>query len=350
MTEWIRWKSNLMSLLLISLAALTATCRFAVDRPQPNVVVILMDTLRPDYLGFYGYEEEKAPFLAELAERAVVFERAFSTSSWTAPSTSSLFTSLYPHQHGVIEGFLMHRTRSKRREDAGVETLELNRLPADVATLPEVFQSMGYTTFGLAANINVGEEIGFSRGFDRFERDSEASAAFFLERVTEWRDDIRQSEPFFLYLHLNDVHLPYHKRFPYYQKQEAKLGNRRARYLSELSYADEHLRKIYETLDLGKDTVVVALSDHGEEFRDHGGLAHQAKLYIELNRVLMMIHAPFLELEPRRVALNVSLIDVLPTLIELAGGAEEEGRFDRQGVSLVPALKNSERTGDLIET
>ena len=244
----------------------------------------------------------------------------------------------------------MHRTRSKRREDAGVETLEFNRLPADVATLPEVFQSMGYTTFGLAANINVGEEIGFSRGFDRFERDSEASAAFFLERVTEWRDDIRQSEPFFLYLHLNDVHLPYHKRFPYYQKQEAKLGNRRARYLSELSYADEHLRKIYETLDLGKDTVVVALSDHGEEFRDHGGLAHQAKLYIELNRVLMMIHAPFLELEPRRVALNVSLIDVLPTLIELAGGAEEEGRFDRQGVSLVPALKNSERTGDFIET
>lgn len=350
MTEWIRWKSNLMSLLLISLAALTATCRFAVDRPQPNVVVILMDTLRPDYLGFYGYEEEKAPFLAELAERAVVFERAFSTSSWTAPSTSSLFTSLYSHQHGVIEGFLMHRTRSKRREDAGVETLEFNRLPADVATLPEVFQSMGYTTFGLAANINVGEEIGFSRGFDRFERDSEASAAFFLERVTEWRDDIRQSEPFFLYLHLNDVHLPYHKRFPYYQKQEAKLGNRRARYLSELSYADEHLRKIYETLDLGKDTVVVALSDHGEEFRDHGGLAHQAKLYIELNRVLMMIHAPFLELEPRRVALNVSLIDVLPTLIELAGGAEEEGRFDRQGVSLVPALKNSERTGDFIET
>ena len=63
MTEWIRWKSNLMSLLLISLAALTATCRFAVDRPQPNVVVILMDTLRPDYLGFYGYEEEKGSSL-----------------------------------------------------------------------------------------------------------------------------------------------------------------------------------------------------------------------------------------------------------------------------------------------
>jgi arylsulfatase A-like enzyme len=314
------------------------------------VVVVLIDTLRPDYLGFYGYEEENAPFLAELAQSGVVFERAFSTSSWTAPSTASLFTSLYPPQHGITEGFLMHRNRNKMREEAGMETIALNRLPADVATLPELFQSMGYTTFGLAANINIGDEMGFSRGFDRFERQAEASAPFFLERVTAWRDEIRQSKPFFLYLHMNDVHLPYEKREPYYEKQVGKLNNRRARYLSEIAYVDEHLRKIYETLDLGKDTVLIVLSDHGEEFRDHGGLTHQDKLYIELNRVLMMVHAPVLGLEPRRVTLNVSLIDVLPTLVELTGGIESESLADRMGVSLVPALVMSERTAGLIET
>jgi len=350
-TRWLRQKKKLRSLLLpLCLTSLTVTCRTATERSRPNVVIVLIDTLRPDYLGFYGYEEENAPFLAELAQSGIVFERAFSTSSWTAPSTASLFTSLYPPQHGITEGFLMHRNRNKMREEAGIETIALNRLPAAVATLPEVLQSMGYTTFGLAANINIGDEMGFSRGFDRFERRADASAPFFLERVTAWRDDIRQSEPFFLYLHMNDVHLPYGKREPYYEEQAGRLNNRRARYLSEIDYTDEYLRKIYGTLDLGKDTVLVVLSDHGEEFRDHGGLAHQDKLYIELNRVLMMVHAPVLELEPRLVTLNVSLIDVLPTLVELAGGIGNESLVDRMGVSLVPALSMSQRTGDLIET
>ena len=75
----------------------------------PNVVVILIDTLRPEYLGAYGHEPETAPFLAELAERSTVFTRAFSTSSWTAPSTASLFTSAYPAQHGVLMGLLAHQ-------------------------------------------------------------------------------------------------------------------------------------------------------------------------------------------------------------------------------------------------
>jgi arylsulfatase A-like enzyme len=332
---------------LLFLAALTLACQPAAA-PPPNVVVILLDTLRPDYLGFYGHEEEKAPFLAELAERAVVFERAFSTSSWTAPSTASLFTSLYPHQHGVVEGFVMRQARAKREKKAGIEALALNRLPADVATLPEVFQSLGYATFGLAANINIGDEIGFDRGFDRFERDSEADAEFFLDRVLQWREEIHGTKPFFLYLHLNDVHEPYRKRAPYYEKQTDAAADRRARYLSELAYADAHLRTIYEQLDLGTNTVVIALSDHGEEFGDHGGLGHPATLHVELNRVLMMIHAP--RAEPRRVTRNVGLIDVLPTLVELAGGAEAAEARDWQGVSLVPLLRDSERTEALDHT
>ncbi len=329
--------NRLVQMLLLAMFA-TSGCAPGEPPQRPNVVVILLDTLRPDYLGFHGYEKEMAPFLARLASESVVFERAFSTSSWTAPSTSSLFTSLYPPQHGVVEGFMMHHVRTKKRQEAGKETIPLNRLPTDRALLPEVFQSMGYRTFGLATNVNIGDEIGFSRGFDRFELIRKSSAGVVLERVEEWKEGILASEAFFLYLHLNDVHIPYHLREPYYEKQEGKLEDRRARYLSELGYADAHIRQIYETLGLGEETVIVVLSDHGEEFRDHGGLEHGARLYIELNRILMMFHAPSMKLEPRRISTtNVSLIDVLPTLLDLVDGKPVG---DEEGVSLVPLLKN----------
>ena len=154
--------------------AMLAICGCAPGEPlqRPNVVVILLDTLRPDYLGFYGYEKEMAPFLAQLANESVVFERAFSTSSWTAPSTSSLFTSLYPPQHGVVEGFLMHQLLTKAREEKAMETIALNRLPSGRPTLPELFKSMGYGTFGLATNVNIGQEMGFNRGFDPDSKES----------------------------------------------------------------------------------------------------------------------------------------------------------------------------------
>ena len=329
-------------LVRVLLLAMLAACSCAPGEPprRPNVVVILLDTLRPDYLSFYGYEKEKAPFLARLAKESVVFERAFSTSSWTAPSTSSLFTSLYPLQHGVVEGFMMHHVRKRWREREGREFIPLNRLPSDRELLPELFQSMGYRTFGIATNVNIGDEIGFSRGFDRFEQIRKSSASVVLDRVEEWREEILGSEAFFLYLHLNDVHVPYHAREPYYEKQEGKLADRRARYLSELGYVDEHVRKVYETLGLGRNTVLVILSDHGEEFRDHGGLEHWAKLFVELNHVLMMFHAPALGVSPRRItATTVSLIDVLPTLMDLAGG---ELVGDEEGISLVPLLMNGD--------
>ena len=324
---------------LAALIGSAAACRVP-ERRLPNVVIVLADTLRADYLGVYGYPKETAPFLAELAERSVVFERAFSTSSWTAPSTSSLFTSLYPNQHGVIEGFMLRRNRNKRLQNQGKETIVLNRRPAGVVTLPERLKSMGYQTFGMASNPNIGDDIGFSRGFDEFRRDLQASAVDFVEQVKEWEERIQQSDPFFLYLHFNDVHGPYEARAPYYEKKQGWLEDRRARYLSGISYLDEHIREVYETLNLGEDTIFVVLSDHGEEFRDHGGLSHSTSLYVELNRVVMMYHSPAFGLEPRRIKVaNVSLIDVLPTVFELVSG---EPISSAEGMSLVPLLKNED--------
>ena len=329
---------NVIPLLPLAVFLLLSACRTPeTTSPQrPNVVLILIDTLRADHLGFYGYPKEYAPFLASLADESVVFDRAFSTSSWTAPSTSSLFTSLYPNQHGVTKGFNMTRKRNARLSREGHQLIELNSLPAGVTTLPERFKAMGYTTFGLASNPNIGDEMGFSRGFDHFHRDLDWTASDFLDQLTKWEGLIDESHPFFAYLHFNDVHGPYEEREPYYEPQQDWMEDRRARYLSSIGYADEYIRRIYEMLGLEANTILVVVSDHGEEFHDHGGLAHDPSLYIELNRVVMLLHAPFLRLDPRRVEPNVSLIDVLPTLMDLVAG---EPIPSAQGRSLVPALK-----------
>jgi arylsulfatase A-like enzyme len=338
-----RLKPFAQLVLIAVLGSLTA-CRSAETPRRPNVVVILIDTLRAEYLGLYGYPEETAPFLSELAERSAVFERAFSTSSWTAPSTSSLFTSLYPNQHGVVVGLLMNRRQNRERERKGKETIMLNRLPASVMTLPERFQSMGYATFGMASNPHIGKDMGFSRGFDRFEQDTEEPVSVLFEHLREWKHGIEQSTPFFLYLHFNDVHSPYEAHVPFYERRRDWLEDRRAKYLSQVSYLDEYLRRIYEELNLKDNTILVVTADHGEEFLDHGRLEHPSSLYIELNRVLMMFHAPTLGVSPGRIDVNVSLIDVMPTLIDLIGG---EPIPAVEGVSLVPILRK-EKESDVL--
>lgn len=306
-------------------------------RGKYNVVVILIDTLRPDYLGFYGYRKETAKFLAKLARKSAVFTRAFSTSSWTAPAMASLFTSKYPHQHGVIEGFFANRVRVEKLRREGKAQIPLNSIPAEQPTLPEIFKSMGYATFGMATNINVGHEMGFRRGFDLFERRAGAPAPVIYQRMREWKGTIEKSKPFFLYLHPNDVHAPYYIRQEYYERQNDPQEELRARYQSEIGYVDGFMDRTYEMLNLADNTILVVVSDHGEEFWDHGGTDHNAKLYRELTQVLMIIHAPFLGFQPRCTDVNVSLIDVLPTLVELVDGEPLQGA---KGVSLVPLLSN----------
>lgn len=316
-------------------------------REKPNIVLILIDALRPDFLSFYGYRKNPSRFLSMLAEKSVVFMRAFAPSSWTAPSTASLFTSQYPNQHGVTEGFFCYEYRRAKSKSSGEAKISLNSLPKEQPTIPEVLKSFGYTTFGIAANINVGREIGFHRGFDRFEHNHQATADVFFKRIMEWKGKIKDSEPFFLYLHFNDVHWPYHIRPPYYEAEGEPRKDLQARYLSEIGYADEYIGRIYEELNLEEDSVLIVVSDHGEEFWDHGGNLHRAKLYRELTQVLLFFHAPSLGFKPGRIDGNVNLIDVLPTLVELVTGRRLEGM---EGISLVPLLRPGRETESLKET
>jgi len=311
-----------------------------------KIVIVLLDTLRADALGIYGREPETAPFLAELASESAVFEQAYSTSSWTAPSVASLFTSTYPWQHGVTLGFHAHRWQGKRLWEEKKQTIPLNRIDDGLATWAELFSQAGYATYGLASNRNISSELAFDRGFEKYLHKYQATMAEFYLDLEDWKEQLSRSRPYFLYLHFNDVHQPYQIVRPAYETQLCCVEESEARYLSQIAYVDHWLQSILTLLEWDDSTLLVVLSDHGEEFGEHGGSGHGPQLYTELNRVVAVIYGPGLGIRPQRITVNVSLIDILPTVLDLAG---IEPTVQAQGLSLASILKQDSHQHSVIE-
>lgn len=333
------------------------------DRP-PNVIFVVLDTLRADHLELYGYPESTAPNLARVGEESAVFTRAFSSSSWTAPATASLFTGLYPTRHGVQMGFLAKLRREAERESQ--TAIRVDQLPASVATLPEHLKRQGYRTYGIATNINIAAPIGFDRGFDRFLNLTNEPAEEVLKALRSWRAEIQGDLPYFLYLHLDDVHKPYTRRAPWFVETGDPRADAVAAYDSELHYVDAVLAQILELFGFGpgvgsesnsepnseRDSkpdsdrvlepdkaggILLIASDHGEEFWDHGDDGHRFSLHYEVNRIVLMMSGP--GIRPGLRTENVSGVDLLPTLLELIDAPVPE-RVD--GRSLVPLLRGGE--------
>jgi arylsulfatase A-like enzyme len=308
----------------------------AAPAERPDVIVITLDTLRADHLSFYGYEAETAPFLAKLARHGAVFERAFATSTWTAPTTASIFTGLYPTQHGVTTGFFAQRDRIEEVERSGSATLSMKRIARNLSTLPERFREAGYTTFGVAANVNVGPELGFNEGFDHFERlhgmkiMESGTAEQVVQQLESWTPQLRAGGPNFVYLHFNDVHWPYIGRKPWYADLLVEFGDqKRAAYDSQIAYVDHALERVFKRFRWRRNAIVVVVADHGEELGDHGHTGHGMFMYRELLQALWLVHAPAAGVSAQVIESNVSQIDLLPTLLELAGlapGSELPGR------------------------
>ncbi len=304
---------------------------------RPDVVLIVIDTLRADHLACYGYGTETAPWLSALAERGVVCRQVHATSSWTAPSTASLLTSLEPAQHGVISGFRAVAVRRQQSAD-----IHLNRVADEVETLAETLRQAGYATFAVTDNHNVCDEMGFAQGFDRFQNYMYESAETVNATVLGWATEIDAAQPYFLYLHYMDPHRPYQQRPPLFRPGERQVDTWLSAYDSEIHYCDGMIARLADRFGWDDDTLLIVTSDHGEEFLDHGGFDHGKTLYGEVLDVPLVFAFPDGRPGPDHVDRRCSLLDVTPTILAALGIEAPRDTEDRpvyRGHDLMPLLR-----------
>ena len=320
-----------IAVLLLSTSILNINCKKKLK--NYNIVVIVIDTLRSDKLDAYGYEKITAPFLTELSKKSILFENTFSASSWTSPSTASIFTSLYPFQHKVLMGILAHINAKKKYPN-----IKIDRIPDEIETMPEILKKAGYATFAISDNFNIGDKQGFDQGFDKMITYSYKGAEQVNKDLFSWKEEIEKNEKYFVYLHYMDPHGPYHAREPWYKDP----GNRKLEpleaYDSEINYVDSFIKKAYEEFGWDKNTVIVVTADHGEGLWDHGRQGHGFSLYREEIQVPLIIHIPG-GVEGKRIKPNVSTIDILPTLRDIIGLQKSDSD---EGWSLLPLVRGEE--------
>jgi len=311
----------------------------ALGRPtRPNVLLVSIDSLRADHLGTYGYARDTSPTIDRLAREGVVFETAISSAPWTIPAHATMLTGLPPEVHGVVSA--------------------RHRLAPDALSLAEVLQQAGYDTVAFVSGPTVMAQYGFDQGFARFdesmaEPDRHKSSkgitspglVALVDGYLEGWDAAGRTAPFFVFLHMWDVHYDYAPPAPFdrmfdpdYQgdvraddfERNPRINPKMARrdlehvlalYDGEIRYTDEHLGRIVARLEgLGvlDDTIVVVTSDHGDEFFEHGMKGHAKTLFDEVLHVPLVIRHPRSIAHGRRVEEQVRLMDVAPTILGLA--------------------------------
>jgi len=335
--------------------------------PQPttNVVIFLIDTLRADKLGAYGYGKPTSPTIDALAAEGVVFERAQAPAPWTLPSVPSIQTSTFLCEHGVgIEG---------------------QKLSPQIPTLAERFKRIAYATGNFYSNNFAGPLTNMHRGFDLCQR----APQFFTDgtHITPWLDSIGTT-PYYLYIHNLEPHNP-HQAPPQLislfgatdPSQRRVLGRLLGQYRALLRAAwdakvdmgtidntaeqdavlarlhamlDDHLilydamvrlsdLRVGSVIDALKrrgdwdDTLFILTADHGEEFAEHGGYLHSQSVYGELTHVPLIIKFPKGAHAGTRVPRVVSLVDILPTVFDVLGRPDLVG--NARGASLLPLVR-----------
>jgi arylsulfatase A-like enzyme len=327
---------------------------------RPNILIYLVDTLRRDHLGVYGYQRPISPRLDAFARTATVFDRAIAQAPWTRPAVASLFTGLLPPQHGV-EG----------RADA---------LAADTTTMAELFGALGYETAAFVTNGNASPGLGFEQGFGHFEMFDEAPDSAEVHQqsdvvtraVARFLDGRDAGAPLFLYAHTTDPHDPYApraeararfapggpervslrdaqrlaaERVPP-ERRQAVIGL----YDAEIASNDEQFGALLDDLDRRgwlDEAIVIFTADHGEAFDEHGDWLHGTSLYAEQIDIPLVIRFPGGTWAGERVADPAGQVDVLPTLLHWLGAAVPAGLSGR---SLLPRLACPETTRPAVAT
>jgi arylsulfatase A-like enzyme len=268
----------------------------------PDVVLIVIDTLRADRLGAWGQKRPLTPRLDRLASKATVFERAYTHSPWTKPSVASILTGLEPKEHGVHQW-----------ED---------ELPAEVETLAESFRRAGYETAGMVSHVLLVEEEGFAQGFEAYAsvslEDLSPHQKISAPEVADFgirKIQAGRTRPLFLFLHFFDPHMAYLEH-PKFEFGDSEVD----RYDGEVAFVDHHVGRFLRALSKAgrlERALVAVVADHGEEFLEHGGTQHTVTLYDEVLHVPLMIRVP--GFEARRVPGVVAETQLAPTLLALAG-------------------------------
>lgn len=324
----------------------------AVDR----VILVTIDTLRADHLSSFGYPIETSPWLDGLIERGVVFRRAYAQSATTKPAHASLFTSLYPIEHGVLKNGQV--------------------MAEDLLTMAEMMRAEGYLTAGfVSADVPLGSHVG--QGFEHWDwpkwKDSSSGRKLYrpagetIDRAIAWLDnEALEDERMFLWIHLYDPHPPLqppaealalvsqaaneiqdqHKRLLAQRDIPARAASRYdkiLKYDAEILYADRQLARLEQSLGrrgLNRDALWIVTSDHGQGLGAHGWFDHSVQIYNAQLHVPLVFWFTAGSVPPRTVADHVvEHIDVLPTLAELVGGDLSTQIVPVRGRSLTPLLR-----------
>jgi len=341
---------------LIAVALLLSSCRLPIQRGRWNVVVVVVDTLRADRLGAYGYGRGTSPSFDALAGESYLFTDARAQASCTFPSVNSLLTSRYPARFLGQPGGAFG-------------------IPTGMPSLAEVLQARGWSTAAVSASAVVRQSPtrfnptdGFARGFERFDEEClwRGAACVTNHGIAA---TARLREPFFLYLHYIDPHGPYDPPQPF--RKQFRIGRtqqpwllrgdpapiartleggprvtwtpRELRFLQglydgEVAYVDAQLGKLVDELrkkGLSQRTILVVLSDHGESFLEHGAVRHCGTVFDSEVKTPLLLRLPR-QRRGEKVAGAVENLDVVPTLVDLLGLPVEGQGFE--GNSLLPRL------------
>ncbi len=295
--------------------------------PSPNVILIVVDTVRRDHLGAYGYARDTSPNIDRFASNAVRYTNAISQAPWTTPSIASLLTSLHPATLGIEN--------------------ERSILGRDFVFLSEVLADHGFATGAVVSHLFLSSRMNFDQGFEYFDESQilgfEGVSSPEITRRAMGFVDRHRAEPFFLWLHYFDPHWRYVVQPEFeidpeaayrthitdipemselmrrtWELNAADIAELERRYDADIASTDHHVGRFLDhlrVLDLFDPSMIILVSDHGEEFMDHGFVNHGHSVYGELVNVPLIVHYP--DTPPAVVDDLVALVDVYPTVLEL---------------------------------
>jgi len=329
------------------------------EKERANIILISLDTVRPDHLGCYGYHRNTSPAIDRLAAEGVLFKNTYSTTSWTLPGHISMLTSTNGANHQVY--------------------FPLQKMSPDLLTLADLLRTRGFYCAAFTGGGYLSETYGFSKGFDSYQeiklhgdRAIRLDEAERLARLaSDWLEGNRDKN-FFLFLHTYQPHDPYANLSPYGKEfldekaewDQAKMEslfeemgrfgtefsdtqkeNILALYDGEIKYTDmlfvlPILDKLKE-LGLYENSMIILTSDHGEEFYDHEAWLHDHSIYEEGIRIPLIIKFPDAENRGIQIDGNARITDILPTILDRMDIKPRHEQFD--GVSLIPLIEGKEK-------